>query len=382
MRMLYEQELRRFLDPNPTDTAIISYAQELVDSNNARNWQKASELSHLLRRENRHEASVGVARILYEKDPTVDKLNLYFVAVVDKGDIAEIRQLHQEVDQYVANHGHAYQKHLFATWLKAANRIQDDEMFKYVYENIPAEEKVENSYIVSQYYVYLNRRSRYTEVLAHYDTLSPNVQNAKYVRRYYENARARLGYARGNTLETPVYFPSDDLSTPNNIQSSGIPAQGGQKKCVFLVYGSNPIELTYIKLLLRPLGITYTDIADNPSGGTILEKFERYASEALFAVILLTPADQVIENGTAKEPIYHARQNVLLEWGYFLGKLGKDNIAVIVNRNEIGKKLVLPSDMLGTDVINFSSTNSDWIRKLAIRLHQAGFEIDPNNLPF
>ena len=115
MKLLYLDELRNCL--GQSNDEIIQYARELIESNNAINWQKANELSHLLRRNNRHDVAVEVSRIMYEQDQTIDKLNLYFVAVVDRGNIEEIKKLHRIVDDRVKQTGEVYQKHLFATWL-------------------------------------------------------------------------------------------------------------------------------------------------------------------------------------------------------------------------------------------------------------------------
>lgn len=152
MKVLHERELSEYLTQSYEE--VVRFAGSLIDSNNAINWQKANELSYLLRRNNRHEEAVEVSRMMFEKDQTVDKLNLYFVSVVDQGSIVEIQTLHKMVDDFIKCHDGIYQKHLFATWLKAANRILDDQMFDYVYHMIPSAEKVENSYIISQYYVF------------------------------------------------------------------------------------------------------------------------------------------------------------------------------------------------------------------------------------
>ena len=56
-------------------------------------------------------------------------------------------------------------------------------------------------------------------------------------------------------------------------------------------------------------------------GLTIIEKFEAHASQVGFAVVLLTPDDL---GGPASGPAQasaRARQNVIFELGYFVGKL-------------------------------------------------------------
>lgn len=371
MRLLYEQELSRYLTQSFEE--VIKFAESLVNSNNAINWQKANELSFLLRRNNRHDEAVEVSRMMFETDQTVDKLNLYFVAVVDQGSIDAIQKLHKMVDDYVKAHDGLYQKHLFATWLKAANRILDDQMFEYVYRMVPSPEKVENSYIISQYYVYLNRHSRYNEVKQHYEKeLSPNIQRSKFVHRYYMNACARMGYDQvGGQSSSPTE------ASPSSPQDTNTELNSDKKKQVFLVYGNNPPELDMVKYVLKSNSIEFTDLNEEVSGTTILQKFETYASESRFAIVLLTPADHVIKkdaNGN-EEDVYYPRQNVVLEWGYFLGKLGKDNIAVLLQEQgrTLHKDFIVPSDMLGTEYISMAKP---WMGKLALRLKKSGFSIN------
>jgi predicted nucleotide-binding protein len=64
------------------------------------------------------------------------------------------------------------------------------------------------------------------------------------------------------------------------------------------------------------------------AGQTIIEKVERYAGVA-FAVVLLTPDDIGAEKGNESHLRPRARQNVILELGYFLARLGRKHIAAL-----------------------------------------------------
>jgi predicted nucleotide-binding protein len=99
---------------------------------------------------------------------------------------------------------------------------------------------------------------------------------------------------------------------------------------------------------------------------TIIEKVERH-SDAHFAVILITPDDV----GSLREPVElkpRARQNVIFEYGYFLGKFGRDRVVALYKGNEIER----PSDC---DGIQFLSMDSEgrWhdtlLREIAAALH-------------
>ena len=103
------------------------------------------------------------------------------------------------------------------------------------------------------------------------------------------------------------------------------------------------------------------------SGRTVIEKFEKHASEAAFAIILLT-ADDVGKAKDATQLNPRARQNVVLECGYFMAKLGRGRVVVLY---EAGVEL--PSDVSG---VLYKSLAGNWHTELARELKAAGIEID------
>ena len=58
-------------------------------------------------------------------------------------------------------------------------------------------------------------------------------------------------------------------------------------------------------------------------GQTIIEKLEKHTSEANFCVVLATPDDVGFRAGHEDEKAHRARQNVVLELGMMLSKLGR-----------------------------------------------------------
>ena len=96
-------------------------------------------------------------------------------------------------------------------------------------------------------------------------------------------------------------------------------------------------------------------------GRTIIEKFEDYAEEVDAAVVLLTPDDfGGVSGGNAKS---RARQNVIFELGYFVGKLGRRQGRTILMTSG---SLEMPSDLQGViyiDVTNGISSSGEQIRR-------------------
>lgn len=120
------------------------------------------------------------------------------------------------------------------------------------------------------------------------------------------------------------------------------------------------------KLELEPI-----ILHEQPSQGrTVVEKLEAHGDVG-FAVVLLTPDDI----GGSKEPANlqpRARQNVVLELGYFLALLGRENICALYKGD-----LELPSDYLGVIYVPFDS-GGGWRLTLAREIKAAGFPIDMN----
>ena len=168
----------------------------------------------------------------------------------------------------------------------------------------------------------------------------------------------------------------------DNTEESGIssaqPASVVTKmpKRVFVVYGRDltareQLELTLHKMHLEP--IVLQNIA--PAGDTIIEKLEELTG-ADFACVLLTPDDLGSPRDSAAKPRSRARQNVVLEMGMVLAKLGRHRVAILVK----GDDLERPSDIDGLIYIPFSTHIDEAKMKLAANLQAAGFEIPIESL--
>jgi predicted nucleotide-binding protein len=163
----------------------------------------------------------------------------------------------------------------------------------------------------------------------------------------------------------------DDLGRPGGQTAQNVPTPN----TVFLVHGHNEAMREMSARLLERLGLTAIILNEQVSGSdTVIEKLERYAS-VHFAVVLMTgddvggmksPANQILQD--------RARQNVLLELGYFMGKIGRRKVCVLYERG-----VELPSDYYGVVYIEIDKTGA-WRYTLAKELKQAGLQVDLNRL--
>lgn len=145
---------------------------------------------------------------------------------------------------------------------------------------------------------------------------------------------------------------------------------------VFLVHGSDHAAKEAVKQFLTRLDLDPVILHEQPNQGrTIIEKFEVSSNDVVFAVVLLTADDTggawredgLIEMGP------RARQNVVLELGYFMGRLGRSRVCALYDGVE------LPSDFQGVVYIPFDAAGA-WKAKLAQELVEAKLPINLKGL--
>lgn len=141
---------------------------------------------------------------------------------------------------------------------------------------------------------------------------------------------------------------------------------------VFIIHGHDHGTKDMVARFLLGLDLKPIILHEQPNQGrTIIEKFEDY-SQTSYAIVLLTPDDLGGPNADELEP--RARQNVILEMGFFWGSLGRGRVAALLKGN-----LRVPSDYDGVLYIQIDD-NYHWQLMLARELRSAGFAVDLNNL--
>ena len=106
-------------------------------------------------------------------------------------------------------------------------------------------------------------------------------------------------------------------------------------------------------------------------GRTIIEKFEQSADVG-FAVVVLTPDDLGADraSATAGQFLPRARQNVILELGYFIAGLGRNRVCAIKYGD-----VELPSDIIGVSYVDFDERGT-WQSHVTRELAAAGYPVD------
>lgn len=169
--------------------------------------------------------------------------------------------------------------------------------------------------------------------------------------------------------------PSEMLQSISGNEGVSAMPQSTSGNEVFIVHGHDDEAKETVARFVEHLGIEATILHEQANRGqTIPEKFEEHASEGGFAIILLTPDDVGASKDERDNLKPRARQNVVLELGYFWGKLGRECVYVLYK-----EEVELPSDMQG--ILYVPMDNFDGGKqKLAREMKQAGLPIDPEKL--
>ena len=113
--------------------------------------------------------------------------------------------------------------------------------------------------------------------------------------------------------------------------------------------------------------------ADN--GNTVIENFEEN-SDVGYAFILLTPdeismtKDQMYVDENSRITEYRARPNVIFEFGYFIGKLGRSKVCCL-HKGDV----TIPSDLAGLVYKKVDDSVDAQAYAIIKELKNAGYEI-------
>lgn len=146
----------------------------------------------------------------------------------------------------------------------------------------------------------------------------------------------------------------------------------GPKSRVFIVHGHDDAAKEAVARFVERLRLDPIILHEKPTAGrTIMEKLEHYGVVD-FAVVLLTPDDIGAAKSDSASLRPRARQNVVLELGFFIGLLGRAHVCALHKGG-----LELPTDFVGVGYVAMDDAGG-WKSLLARELREAGFQVDMN----
>jgi predicted nucleotide-binding protein len=146
------------------------------------------------------------------------------------------------------------------------------------------------------------------------------------------------------------------------------------KSQVFIVHGHDDVAKTKTARFVEKLGFEAIILHEQASSSkTIIEKIEEYSNVG-FGIILYTPCDiggTQIANPDLKS---RARQNVVFEHGFLIGKIGRSNVCALVKGD-----IETPNDISGVVYVSMDEADA-WRYTIARELKKAGYDIDMNKI--
>jgi len=179
--------------------------------------------------------------------------------------------------------------------------------------------------------------------------------------RLANNTGMQLRVANGaivNVFDKGTFNVQGKSTTETEAALGRAPAAAGQQPAltggmrnVFVVYGHDANARAQLEAMLRRWGLEPLILDQLPTEGqTVIEKLESAMAMADFGVVLATPDDEGHRTDHPNEKAFRARQNVVLEMGMLLARLGRRKVAVLLKTQE---KMERPSDINGLIYILF-----------------------------
>jgi predicted nucleotide-binding protein len=146
---------------------------------------------------------------------------------------------------------------------------------------------------------------------------------------------------------------------------------------IFIVHGHDEAMKQAVARTVEKMGLEPIILHEKPSEGrTIIEKFTDY-SDVSFAIVLLSPDDVAYpKDQSLKDAKLRARQNVIFELGFFIGKLGRNRVLVLYQEE---KNFEMPSDYSGVLYTPYDDSGR-WQFDLVKELKACGYDVDANKL--
>jgi predicted nucleotide-binding protein len=163
-----------------------------------------------------------------------------------------------------------------------------------------------------------------------------------------------------------------------SLSQSATSASGNLSRRIIVVSGADSEMKQALTGALTRLSLMPLVMREEPSQGKkIVENYSRDYSDVAFAVVLLSPDDFAYgKNETATKRKLRPRQDVVLELGFLVGKLGKGNVLAFFIESP---NFETPTDFEGIKFTPFDDRDS-WKLALIRELRDCGYNIDADRI--
>jgi len=183
-------------------------------------------------------------------------------------------------------------------------------------------------------------------------------------------------YRLDSIIERLELIPVSSAHAPAEVSERSDASSRTKTKKVFVVHGHDEIAKTNLEVFLNEIGLQPIVLHRQADEGlTVIEKFEKH-SDVGYAFILLTPdevaylkADEDKSDRDRKKEL-RARPNVIFEFGYFVGKLGRSRVCCLYTGD-----VTLPSDVSGMIYKKFNTSIDEVAYSVIKDLKASGYSV-------
>lgn len=254
-------------------------------------------------------------------------------------------RLKGEIVQAFRSRGESFGNDRFGTWKRKFGHFLD--------EHLPGESLTLNEKLT--HLVYVTRPGE------------------NHVKRFWrQDGECMLSYI--DSLILDVQNDEYDFKEKLNLEPTKSQKVDVSKNKVFIVHGHAEEAKEKTARFIENLGFEAIILHEQASRSrTIIEKIEDYSNDVGFGIVLYTPDDMGnVKNEAVDGSLkYRARQNVVFEHGFLMGKIGRENVVPLVEGN-----VELPNDISGIVYVS----DKEWQLDIAREMSAAGYEIDFNKL--
>ena len=158
------------------------------------------------------------------------------------------------------------------------------------------------------------------------------------------------------------------------LKATSKPKTSMDKSKVFIVHGHDNAAKESVARFVEKIGLKAIILHEQASSGnTIIEKIEENTNVG-FGIVLYTPCDVGAPKGEKDQLKARARQNVIFEHGYLIGKIGRKNVCALVKGD-----IETPNDISGVVYIKMDEGDG-WKFAVAKEMKKSGYDVDLNEI--
>ncbi|MGH8554078.1 MAG: TIR domain-containing protein [Gammaproteobacteria bacterium] len=377
------------------DQEVISVGRDLIA--NDRTIGGAVHLIKCLSKARRHELAERLGDDLYKSRYQTRHLNVFLTSVLSAGATKALSAALAIVKSHEPRLQSDYDVQLVTTWLRALYESNDRAEFLRVYESVCHADDHKNEYVAAQYLRFLIRDGKYDIAAKTYNELPTQTRNDELLRKLA--ARAYIEVGQVQQAEAAIADTRDDFakrsviakiaeyrskvglqpqadSAVKETPADGSPLQAAGKPVVFIVHGHDHSARAALENVLHRIGAQPAtfDTLPIPGSPTVIEVLEKNVPAADAVVTLLTADDEGRKRGTEDPLTYRGRENCLIEAGYAM--ISRRTRSILIALGGVN----IPSDFHGIHRIEANEWNTDVALRVANRLRDMGFAIEPANV--